>query len=163
MRTWSLTTACAAETRALGEALGALVTEHLIIGLRGDLGTGKTCLTQGLARGLGVPEEEPVTSPSYTLMNHYSGRLELHHFDLYRLAGPEDLVDLGFDDYLQTAGVVVVEWAERAPGLESEGLSIRLAHAGEEERRIDFAAEGRVAEALLARLAVALTTERGGG
>jgi len=139
------------------------VTEPLIIGLRGDLGTGKTCLTQGLARGLGVPEEEPVTSPSYTLMNQYTGRLELHHFDLYRLNGPEDLVDLGFDDYLQGAGVVVVEWAERAPVLETEGLSIRLAHAGEEERRIDFAAEGRVAEALLARLAEVLTTERGGG
>lgn len=162
MRTWSLTTACAAETRALGEALGALVTEPLIIGLRGDLGTGKTCLTQGLARGLGVPEEEPVTSPSYTLMNHYSGRLELHHFDLYRLAGPEDLVDLGFDDYLQGPGVVVVEWSERAVGLETEGLSIRFAHAGEEERRIDFAAAGRVAEGLLARLAAALTTEGGG-
>ncbi|ALC17529.1 tRNA threonylcarbamoyl adenosine modification protein YjeE [Desulfuromonas soudanensis] len=163
MRTWSLTTACAAETRALGETLGALLTEHLIVGLWGDLGTGKTCLTQGLARGLGVPVEEPVTSPSYTLMNHYSGRLELHHFDLYRLAGPEDLVDLGFDEYLQGGGVVVVEWAERAPGIETEGLSIRLAHAGEEERRIDFVAEGRVAEALLARLAATLTTERGGG
>jgi len=152
VRSWSLTTANAGETRTLGMLLGTLISSPLVIALRGDLGTGKTCLTQGIARGLGVPEDEPVTSPSYTLMNRYSGRFELYHFDLYRLSGPEDLFDLGFEEYLHGDGGTIVEWAERAPGVEGKGLSVRLGHAGEDGRQIAFDAVGTAAEDLLDRL-----------
>ena len=91
MRDWRLQTASPAETRELGRMLGALISGPVTILLTGDLGAGKTCLVQGLARGLGVPVDEPVTSPTFTLMNLYQGRLALCHFDLYRLASAEEI------------------------------------------------------------------------
>ncbi len=135
---WTVETASSAETLALGRLLGQLLEPPAIFLLSGDLGAGKTCLVQGLARGLGVPEEEPVTSPSYTLLNIYSGRCQLYHFDLYRLAQAEDLLDLGFEDYLDADGVTVVEWADRIPDLPAGGLHLHLRHSGEECRRLTF-------------------------
>ena len=120
MPRWSVKTLSPAETQQLGVQLGRLLDGPLVILLSGDLGAGKTCFTQGVARGLGVPEAEPVTSPTYTLMNQYGGRLPLYHFDLYRLNHQDDLVDIDFDDYLQGDGIVVVEWADRFPELNIE-------------------------------------------
>jgi len=99
------------ETEKLGEALGLRLQPGTVLAYRGDLGAGKTAFTRGLARGLGIAE--PVTSPTYTIVNEYlSGRLPLFHFDMYRLHSADDLFDIGWDDYLERGGVCAVEWSE---------------------------------------------------
>lgn len=142
MLSWTLETTSPERTWELGKALGRLLGPSSVVLLHGELGAGKTCFTQGLARGLEVAEDEPVTSPSYTLMNPYAGRLPLYHFDLYRLVSVEDLVDLGFDDYFHGNGVTVVEWADRFPQLVLEGLRVRLEHTADDVRRITLEADG---------------------
>ena len=99
------------ETEKIGEALARQLQPGTVLAYRGDLGAGKTAFTRGLARGLGI--EEPVTSPTYTIVNEYlSGRLPLFHFDMYRLRSADDLFDIGWDDYLERGGVCAVEWSE---------------------------------------------------
>jgi len=149
MHSWTLESTSPERTRELGEALGRLLGSSSVVLLHGELGAGKTCFTQGLARGLEVAEDEPVTSPSYTLMNPYAGRVPLYHFDLYRLLSVEDLVDLGFEDYLHGAGVTVVEWADRFPELVLEGLRVRLEHTTDDVRRITLEADGEAYGQLL--------------
>jgi tRNA threonylcarbamoyladenosine biosynthesis protein TsaE len=101
-----------ADTEALGESWGRAARRGLVIGLSGDLGAGKTQLVKGLARGLGFPGR--VHSPTFTLVNVYSGgRLTLFHLDLYRLETRGQIVEAGLEEYLDPAGVAVVEWAER--------------------------------------------------
>ena len=157
MERWQLTSAAPATTRALGACLGSLLDEDLAIFLDGDLGSGKTCLTQGLAAGLGVAAAEPVTSPTYTLMNHYRGRRDLYHFDLYRLNGSEDLEEIGFEEYAVAPGVKVVEWSERGIAADRAGLHVGLAHAGGDCRVLTFTAYGPAARRVLAALAAAWT------
>jgi tRNA threonylcarbamoyladenosine biosynthesis protein TsaE len=144
----------AAETRRLGEHLGRLVQPGDFVALYGDLGAGKTQFVQGVARGLAVPEEYRVTSPTYTLMNMYPGRLPLYHFDLYRLTSADELADLGFDEYFFGSGVCLVEWSER---LGTEGpddlLLVTLRYVAEEQRAISFKAQGERSRKLLAALA----------
>jgi tRNA threonylcarbamoyladenosine biosynthesis protein TsaE len=146
---WSLSTASEEETGRLGRCLGRLIEQPLVILLSGDLGAGKTCFSRGLARGLGVPEEVPIASPSYTLMNAYQGRLELYHFDLYRLAEPDDLLELGMEEYLPGAGVAIVEWADLFSGLAREYLAVHLTHQRADQRHIECRAEGAGARTLL--------------
>ena len=99
------------ETEALGERLAQTLTPGTVLAYRGDLGAGKTAFTRGLARGLGY--KEPVTSPTYTIVNEYlGGRLPLFHFDMYRLSSEEDLWDIGWEDYLERGGICAVEWSE---------------------------------------------------
>jgi tRNA threonylcarbamoyladenosine biosynthesis protein TsaE len=101
-----------AETATLGETWGRDAKSGLVIGLSGDLGAGKTQLVKGLARGLGITTR--VHSPTFTLVNVYTGgRLTLFHLDLYRLETPEQILSAGIEEYLQPAGVTVIEWAER--------------------------------------------------
>jgi tRNA threonylcarbamoyladenosine biosynthesis protein TsaE len=96
----------------LAKRLGALVSGGSVIALRGGLGAGKTTFAKGFARGLGVDEE--VTSPTYTIVSEYEGRLRLHHVDAYRLAGPEDFVSVGGGELLaDSGGVCLIEWSER--------------------------------------------------
>lgn len=108
---WETTTCDAAGTERLGEMLGGLVGPGDVVLLSGDLGAGKTTFTRGLARGAGVAE--PVTSPTFTLLHEYQGRLPVYHFDLYRWPEEEDLAELGLPEYLYGDGVTVVEWADR--------------------------------------------------
>ena len=104
-------TRSASETEQLGARLAERLLPGDVIALRGGLGAGKTAFTRGLARGLGI--EDPVTSPTYTIVNEYpQGRLPLFHFDMYRLRGAEELFDLGWEDYLDRGGVCAVEWSE---------------------------------------------------
>ncbi|MBQ1371328.1 MAG: tRNA (adenosine(37)-N6)-threonylcarbamoyltransferase complex ATPase subunit type 1 TsaE [Oscillospiraceae bacterium] len=127
----------AAETEQLGAKLAALLQGGDIVAYRGDLGAGKTAFTRGLARGLGITE--PVTSPTYTLVNEYlTGRLPLFHFDMYRLRDAEDLFDLGWEDYLNRGGVCAVEWSETVfSALESPiTVEIEKDPADEDLRRI---------------------------
>lgn len=99
------------ETIATGERIAALLHKGSVVALRGGLGAGKTWLTKGIARGLGVTEE--VTSPSYTIISEYEGRLPFYHIDAYRLRGDDDFAALGADDALYGNGVTVIEWSER--------------------------------------------------
>ena len=103
------------ETWALAAALADELGPGTVMALHGDLGAGKTCFVQGLAAALGI--DEPITSPTYTLIGEYEGRLPLHHIDLYRLSGPEEAIGLGLEEYFDVNGVTAIEWAERAEGL----------------------------------------------
>lgn len=152
MQEWVIETASAEETKRLGRCLGLVIQEPTVLLLVGDLGAGKTCLTQGIARGLGIPESEPIVSPTYTLMNLYEGRLPLYHFDLYRLADPGELEELGMEEYLPGDGVAVVEWADRFEDLCQTYLAIRICHRGPDLRALHFRAVGSTGKFLLEAL-----------
>ena len=131
------TTYSVMETEALGARLAALLQPGDVIAYRGDLGAGKTAFTRGLARGLGV--EEPVTSPTYTIVNEYpQGRLPLFHFDMYRLRDAEELFDLGWEDYLARDGVCAVEWSENVREAMEDPIEVTIVKdpADEEVRHI---------------------------
>ena len=99
------------ETLMLGRRLGAALGGGEVVALDGDLGAGKTVFVKGLAMGLGIARE--ILSPTFTLVREYQGRVALYHFDVYRLGDADELFEIGFDEYLDAGGVVVVEWAER--------------------------------------------------
>ena len=123
------------ETEALGAALAKTLQPGTVIAYTGDLGAGKTAFTRGLARGLGI--REPVTSPTYTIVNEYlSGRLPLFHFDMYRLSCSDDLFDIGWEDYLERGGVCAVEWSENVADALEGALWVRIEKTGENTRRI---------------------------
>ncbi len=146
-----LSTTSPQETQALGEALGQAVQPGDLILLRGDLGTGKTCLVQGIARGLGV--QEAVRSPTFVLVTQHPGRLMLYHIDLYRLDNPLEVEDLGLDEYIESDGVCVVEWADKAmPLFPQEHLLVELRHRGEQKRQIQLTARGNRYVRLLAQV-----------
>lgn len=115
-----------AETRALGGRLAALLRPGDVLLLLGDLGAGKSELTRGIARGLGVTS--PVASPSFTILNVYDeGRIPLYHFDWYRLNSAEELFEMGMDEYLGGDGVAVVEWPSRCPeAVPEKYLEVRI-------------------------------------
>ena len=123
------------ETEALGEKLAALLIPGTILAYRGDLGAGKTAFTRGLAKGLG--SNDPVTSPTYTIVNEYlGGRLPLFHFDMYRLRSAEDLWDIGWDDYLERGGVCAVEWSENVREALESPIFVRIEKTGDSTRCI---------------------------
>lgn len=153
MEAWQVKTGSEAETQELGTRLGALLERPALILLQGDLGVGKTVLARGIARGLGVPEEVPITSPTFTLMNHYPARLDLYHFDLYRLADPDELIELGFDEFAHGYGVSLVEWPERLGDRSFDRLEVELVRSGEAQREVRFLAQGESYLELLRRLA----------
>jgi tRNA threonylcarbamoyladenosine biosynthesis protein TsaE len=125
------------ETYSFGKRLGEKLQRGDVIALSGELGAGKTCLVQGIAKGLGVPEEYWITSPTFTLINEYPGRLILYHIDMYRLSGIQDLYDIGFDACFNDRGVVVVEWAEKIGEiLPEDTLFISLEYLDENERKL---------------------------
>ncbi len=129
------------ETQALGSILGKAARPGDIYLLTGDLGAGKTCLTQGIAWGLGVAEH--AFSPSFVLVREYSGRLPLYHMDLYRLERAAEIADLGLDDYFYGKGVCVVEWADRCLALmPPEHMIISIAYVSEAERGIRLTSSG---------------------
>ena len=131
----TFTTNSPEETERLGAALAGLLTAGDVIAYRGDLGAGKTAFTRGLARGLGYTE--PVTSPTYTIVNEYlGGRLPLFHFDMYRLTDSDDLWDIGWEDYLDRQGVCAVEWSENVADALEGALLITIERVDDETRRI---------------------------
>ncbi len=133
-----LMSASPAQTRAAGEALGRLLRPGDVVALDGPLGAGKTEFTKGLAAGLDVAEDEPVVSPTFVLVREYAGRLRLYHLDAYRLSGAEELLALGFEEMCSdAAGVVVVEWADRAAGaIPAHAIRIELEHVDPERRAL---------------------------
>jgi tRNA threonylcarbamoyladenosine biosynthesis protein TsaE len=122
-----------AETAAVGRELGAGTRRGVVILLHGDLGAGKTAFVRGLAEGLGLDPDE-VSSPTFTLVQEYRGRVPLYHVDLYRLAAG-DVDDLGLDD-LAESGVLAVEWAEKWERPPSGTLTVQIEDLGDTSRRI---------------------------
>src|SRR5215831_14773745 len=142
-------------TYALGRALGELARAGDVILLEGALGAGKTALTQGIGLGLGIAAT--INSPTFTILKEYEGRLPLYHFDLYRLDEPDELYELGFEDYFRGDGVCVVEWAERGefkddeePVWNGDWLRVALSVTGEDERTLACTADGARGQVLLA-------------
>jgi len=140
-----------AETELLGERIGEALEPGMVVALIGELGAGKTMLTKGIARGLGVPGL--VHSPSFTLIHEHVGRLPVYHFDLYRLNTPEELEDLGCDSYFYGTGVTIIEWAEKILKLlPPDHLEIRI--VGEnEERGFEIRATGPASQAVVEKIA----------
>ncbi|MXY99500.1 tRNA (adenosine(37)-N6)-threonylcarbamoyltransferase complex ATPase subunit type 1 TsaE [Candidatus Poribacteria bacterium] len=115
------------ETQALGEKVGKTLKRGDVIALIGDLGTGKTCLTQGIARGVGIASDEVVNSPSYILINEYRGRILIYHIDLYRLEDSAEIAELGLSEYIEGDGICIIEWAERmGDALPDTAIKIRI-------------------------------------
>ena len=140
-----------AETRRIGARLGRLLEPGDVLLLQGELGSGKTMLTQGIGQGLAV--EEPVKSSSYVLLNEYHGRLTLYHADLYRLEEPAQVAELALEEVAEP-GVLAVEWPERAwEELPPEHLLVRIEEAGLRERRLLFVPRGKRYEQLARRMA----------
>jgi len=138
------------ETVALGARLGRLLVPGDFVALVGELGAGKTQFAKGIAVGLEVDPDTPVTSPTYTILNIYQGRIPLYHFDLYRLHGSDEIAELGFEEYFSGAGACVVEWAERlGEEMPAHLLTVSLAHGGADSRTVSFAASGKRASELL--------------
>ena len=130
------------ETQAIGRALGAHASPGDVYLLVGGLGSGKTCLTQGILWGLGV--DEYARSPTFVLVSEYLGRLALYHMDFYRLDSIEEIGDLGLDEYLTGDGVSVVEWAEKAHGLfPAQHMTVHFEYIDESTRRLTLSASGR--------------------
>lgn len=141
------------ETHALGEAIGRALHGGLVVGLVGQLGAGKTQLVKGMAAGNAVDDVRRVTSPTFTLIHEYPGRLRLYHVDAYRLRSAEDLLKLGFDELVQPDAAVVVEWADRVrPALPPDSLWITMTVTGADQRNLSVTAYGESAAACLQRL-----------
>ena len=130
------------ETSAAGERLGETLRGGDVVLLHGDLGAGKTAFVRGLARGLGAEPSE-VSSPTFTLIQEYRGRVTLFHVDLYRLEERE-VDDLGLEELVLGDGVVAIEWAERWRGRPDDVIEVRIEEVGEENRRIRIAAKSQM-------------------
>ncbi|MGA1842963.1 MAG: tRNA (adenosine(37)-N6)-threonylcarbamoyltransferase complex ATPase subunit type 1 TsaE [bacterium] len=144
-----MATICAVVSRSPEQTgnVGELLARHLqpgdIIAFFGELGAGKTCMIQGICRGLGVPKRAYITSPTFVLMNRYQGRLPIYHFDFYRLACEEEIIGVGYEEFLFGEGVSLIEWADRAGDLlPEECMQVRMQVASPTERRIDISAGG---------------------
>jgi len=146
MKEWKTQTNSLEETHSLGEKLGRNVKENMVILLDGDLGAGKTTLTQGIAKGLDI--KKTVTSPTFTIQKIYHGRMELYHIDAYRLEGLNQ--DLGFEEYIYDNGLTVIEWSQFVPALiPDEYMKISIKLLEENSREFAFSAVGSDYEALL--------------
>jgi tRNA threonylcarbamoyladenosine biosynthesis protein TsaE len=124
-----------AETLAIGKKLGEEAKAGQIYCLNGDLGVGKTVFTKGFAQGLGITEH--ITSPTFTIVNVYEGRLPFYHFDVYRISDEEEMYEIGCDEYLYGDGVCLVEWAELIKGLLPEDV-ININIAKDLEKGLDY-------------------------
>lgn len=132
------------ETEKIGEKLGKQLSPGDVIAFYGDLGTGKTAFTRGLARGLKI--HSPITSPTYTIVNEYTeGRLPLFHFDMYRLHSSEELFDIGWDDYLARGGVCAVEWSENVADAIQASFVVSILRVGDNVREITIKGSAGVA------------------
>ena len=132
----------AARTRAIGASIGRAMLEGVTVGLVGPLGAGKTQLVKGIAAGAGVADDKLVTSPTFSLVQEYEGRLWMHHLDAYRLSSEADLLALGFEEMIAEGELLIVEWADRVGGvMPPESLWIELTIEGDDQRRIELRAE----------------------
>ncbi len=152
MKTATLISHSPQDTQDIGRKLGGLAQPGDVLLLEGNLGAGKTCLTQGIAWGLGI--KEYTLSPSFVIMRELHGRLPLYHIDLYRLDNLHEIADLGLDDYLYGQGISVVEWAGKAPGLlPAQRLLVRIEAPSETKRILYLEPRGERYHEMVAHLA----------
>ncbi len=147
-----VTTNSAQETIKLGKQIGGRLKAGDVLGLIGELGSGKTTLVKGIASGLGIREREEVSSPSFVLIKEYAGKIPLFHFDLYRLDEIKDIACLGAEEYLFDDGVCVIEWAEKMKLLLPDYLQVNLIVKGKDKREIKFSAHNKRYEALIKQI-----------
>ena len=134
----------AAQTRRVGMLLGRSLEAGFLVALSGDLGAGKTEFVKGLARGLGVRRDYPVSSPSFVLVNEYPGRIPLYHIDLYRLSEGRDLEEMGLEEYFYGKGVTAIEWAEKvATSIPPQHFWIDIRWTGPTHRQLVVKARGK--------------------
>ena len=127
------------ETRVIGRIVGEHAAAGDVVLLTGELGTGKTCLTQGILHGLG--SDDLARSPTFVLISEHHGRMPLYHMDLYRVGSVEQTEELGIEEYLEGDGLTVVEWADNVPGIfPDDSLRIHIELVSEDERRLSFTA-----------------------
>jgi len=139
----SIITCSHEETCLFGEFLGEIIPEGTVLTLDGDLGSGKTTLVQGLAKGLGISEKYYITSPTYTLIHEYTGKCRFFHVDLYRLTNPLELDELGFEEIIFGDGVVAIEWPDKLPqNYLAKCLSIKIDMMNEDIRKITISSCG---------------------
>ena len=150
---WEVISRSAEHTRRLGIRLGKLLQGGEIIGLVGELGTGKTCFVRGLTEGLEVSRETWIRSPTFTLVNEYQGRLPIYHIDLYRIESTSELEELNLREYLYSRGVSLIEWFEYFPAGEIEDhLEVELAYREGSKRQLTFVPHGARYEDLVKAL-----------
>ena len=141
-RVLELTSSTPLETERIGSLLGQRLIPGDVVALAGELGSGKTVLVRGIAQGMGV-DMRGVASPSFTLINEYTGTVPLFHIDLYRLEGENDLYEIGYDEYVGGGGVAVIEWADKVPNMvPKEALWIVLRYIEAERRQLCFQTQG---------------------
>ena len=149
---FSIITSNVEQTEEVGRILGSLLQPGDLVCLYGDLGAGKTHLSYGIALGLEV-RDQYITSPTFTFVNEYDGRIPFYHIDLYQLKDPAELEGIGFEEYIDSDGATVIEWAERAETeLPPECMSIYLSDVSVNSREIGFFAEGERYGALLSEM-----------
>jgi tRNA threonylcarbamoyladenosine biosynthesis protein TsaE len=149
------------ETRKVGAALAELLAPGDVVSLTGDLGAGKTALVQGAARALGV--DEPVISPTFVLVREYRGDVPISHVDVYRLDRIQEVLDLGFEDYLDASGIVFVEWGDAIDVLlPDDHLRVEITAADDDVRRLALNGRGRRWAARWERLEGVLAPWRSG-
>ena len=137
------------DTIALGRHLGKVAEPGDIFTLSGDLGAGKTTLTQAIGQGIGVPKDCYITSPTFSLLHEYPGRISLYHMDLYRLGNENEFLDLGFEEYMYGDGLTVIEWPDRLGGLLPESrLHLELTIVDEISRSVVISSFGEISARL---------------
>ncbi len=138
------------ETIRLGKRIGGLLRPGGVVALVGELGAGKTQFIKGLAEGVGVGKPTYISSPSFTLINEYPGRVPFYHVDLFRLEREKDAEELGLEDYFQGDGITAIEWADKIPSLlPKEMLLIHIAYTGKNSRSLEIIGKGKHYEDLV--------------
>lgn len=141
------------ETIRLGRSIGSRLRAGDVVALMGELGAGKTQLIKGLATGAGVGKPTYVSSPSFTLINEYPGRVPFYHIDLFRLESQKEAEGLGLEDYLHAGGITAIEWADKIPSLlPEEMLSIHIVYTGKKTRSVEIIGKGKRYEDLVNEL-----------
>jgi len=153
MGSWSVVSKSSRQTMGWGRKLAKLVQGGEIVGLVGELGTGKTCFVRGFAEGLEVGKDAWIRSPTFTLINEYHARLPIYHIDLYRIGARHELEGLNLREYLYSDGVSLIEWFENLPAADAdEFLEIKIAHGGGSKRQLTFAGHGERYEEIVQKL-----------
>ncbi len=150
MRSFTVASGSAVQTRGWGRKLGRVLKGGEIIGLTGELGSGKTCFVRGMAEGLEVGKEAWIRSPSFTLINEYDGRLPVYHIDLYRVSSQREIEELNLREYLFSEGVSVVEWFDHLSAEEvDEYLHVGFVYTNGSKRELTFTAYGNRYEQII--------------
>ena len=144
-----------AETIRIGKKIGSLLQPGNVVALVGELGAGKTQLIKGLAAGMGVRRPGYVSSPSFTLINEYEGRIPFYHIDLYRLETEKEAEALGLEEYFKGRGITAIEWGDKIPSLlPGEVLTIDICYTGKNTRTLEITGKGKRYEELLHKLRI---------